>query len=449
MIRFDYPGSGVSVYLMRDTRRKNVADACPLKWGVRYENERIYLPAEASLCGDDWADFIRQRKQVFKDLRITLENQYKREIDPHIKDLTDAGCFSFDTLRERLDAGDRHSLNDAFTYKINQLISSGNIGNATVYKTTYNNILKFGHFLKSKHKKEFIQQCKNDNFVTKGKNKISITAKIPFSDISPRWLDDCEKFWREIGMGNSSIGMYMRTLRALINNKGGEPYLTGVRYPFKRYSIPQGGRKETALPIEDIRKIENYEPVNYSQEIAKDVFLFLFYANGMNYGDMCRLQYDNINNDEIVFQRKKTLRKWEAPTYVYVPLIEPLIMIMNKWGNKDGYIFPFLNGIDPEDEESIKKQINLSLQPINTSLKVIASELEIDPSLSTGHARNSYISYLTSELLISPIVVRKMVGHSTKQDVTAGYVNLTAKKRRQINTQLFEPSGKTLVIRSM
>ncbi len=53
--------------------------------------------------------------------------------------------------------------------------------------------------------------------------------------------------------------------------------------------------------------------------------------------------------------------------------------------------------------------------------------------------RNSYISHLTGELLVNPIVVRKMVGHSTKKDVTAGYVNLTAKKRLEINSKLLNP----------
>jgi hypothetical protein len=32
-----------------------------------------------------------------------------------------------------------------------------------------------------------------------------------------------------------------------------------------------------------------------------------------------------------------------------------------------------------------------------------------------------------------------MVGHSTKKDVTAGYVNLTPKKRREINMKLVNP----------
>ena len=120
-----------------------------------------------------------------------------------------------------------------------------------------------------------------------------------------------------------------------------------------------------------------------------------------------------------------------------------MVEIINRQGNKeqDGYIFPFLNGLELNDksESKIKNKIITTLDPINSSLKIIAKELELDPDLSTSYTRNSYISHLVSELLVNPIVVRKMVGHSTKKDVTAGYVNLTAKKRLEINSKLLNP----------
>jgi hypothetical protein len=129
-----------------------------------------------------------------------------------------------------------------------------------------------------------------------------------------------------------------------------------------------------------------------------------------------------------------------------------MVEIINRQGNKeqDGYIFPFLNGLELNDksESKIKNKIITTLDPINSSLKIIAKELELDPDLSTSYTRNSYISHLVSELLVNPIVVRKMVGHSTKKDVTAGYVNLTAKKRLEINSKLLNPEKKYTAINS-
>jgi integrase/recombinase XerD len=129
-----------------------------------------------------------------------------------------------------------------------------------------------------------------------------------------------------------------------------------------------------------------------------------------------------------------------------------MIEIINRRGNKsqDGYIFSFLNGIEPSDrnERKIINEIRLRLDPINTSLKQIAYELGLDPELSTSYTRNSYITHLASELIVNPIVVRKMVVHSTKKDVTASYVKLTAKKRREINMKLLNLEKRYTTINS-
>ena len=129
-----------------------------------------------------------------------------------------------------------------------------------------------------------------------------------------------------------------------------------------------------------------------------------------------------------------------------------MVEIINRQGNKnqDGYIFSFLNGIEPIDnnENKIINTTHLALDQINSSLRLIAKDLELDPDLSTSYTRNSYISHLVGELLVNPIVVRKMVGHSTKKDVTAGYVNLTAKKRSEINSKLLNPNKKYSAINS-
>ena len=71
-------------------------------------------------------------------------------------------------------------------------------------------------------------------------------ADIYFDDITVKFLNECENFWTETGIENATIGIYMRTLRAIINNKGDDPYLTGNRYPFgeNKYEIPEGRQAE-------------------------------------------------------------------------------------------------------------------------------------------------------------------------------------------------------------
>lgn len=176
----------------------------------------------------------------------------------------------------------------------------------------------------------------------------------------------------------------------------------------------------------------------------------LFYGNGMNFENMCRLRYSNMDhaNNEIIFKRKKTLNR-RRPQNIYVSLLPPLQIIINRIWNKEltGYIFPFLNGVNPVDsnELKIKRAISLRLSTINDTLKRIAGILKVDPGLSTSHARNSYISYLASELYINDTMIKHMVGHSSR-DVTAGYNTPKPSNRLDINKRLLDLDRKYAVI---
>jgi len=449
---FKYKNQNVSVHLMRKERNKG-EDLAPTFWRITHERKRRYIVSGFEFTKIDWDDFCNRDLLKHKDTKATLTAYLENVLRPVIDELVGMGNFSFEALNNKLGKSDIVTVNDAFSRKISDLMDNGSVGNASIYKTTYISLQRHQHYRKLKNKKDkgdFLQKCRESRHMTKGKEVITVTADIKFSDITIKWLDDCEQFWRDAEISDATMGIYMRTFRSLINNRGGDPYLSGARYPFGigKYEIPEGGRREIALSIEDIRKIEQYVPINQWEAIAQDVFMFLFYGNGMNFGDMCRLQYSNIDaaTKEIVFQRKKTLKKGERPVYIYVPILPPLVEVINKRGNKNqtGYIFPFLNEIDPTDELRIKEQIGLSLTPINSALKAMAATLGIDTGISTGYARNSYITHLTAELMISPLVVKKMVGHSIKKDVTAGYVNLNPKKRRSINEQLLPDDGKEI-----
>ena len=467
-----YRNNGIGVKLIRKKRFQEDLTIEPTYWQITYQRKSRLYSTGFSFSVEEWDEVVNKQLRKHKNFKDTVQGFFDKTLRPLIDDLAENNSFSFEALEEKLKrkkdeegnetTDETISVNKAFKNKITSLEDDNKIGNASIYISTFNALMRFKHYkyLKSsKEKKEFITRCIEKKRVRVGKNVITVDETISFDEITPQFLEECEKFWLESSIEYATIGIYMRTLRSIVNNnEGKEAFLVGEKYPFGvrrgRYAIPEGGRREIAMPIEDIWRIEGYETDDESLATARDIFVFMFYSNGLNYGDLCRLRYSNIYaaSGEIIFQRKKTLRKGEAPTFVYVPMIPPMVEIINRQGNKaqDGYIFPFLNGIEPIDdnESKIKKMIRLTLDPINTSIKTIAKELKLDPNLSTSYTRNSYSSHLTNELLISPIVVRKMMGHSTNKDVTAGYVNLNAKKRREMNLKLLNPKKKYTTIDS-
>ncbi len=450
---FKYKNRNVSVILTRKYRKVS-DEVAPVFWRITYNRKLKHIFTGFEFSSDDWDDFVNRDLRKHSDCKQTLDRYLRLTLIPAIDSLAEKNNFSFDALDMLINnSPDSIGLNEAFNQKIELLESEYRIGSAGVYKATIKALMRFKHFKQLKNradKNAFIALCREKRHVTIGKDVLDIEHTIRFEEITPGFLEECEKFWFETEISPATMGIYMRTLRAIINNnRGDKPYIDAEKYPFGvsrgKYAIPEGGRREIALSIEQIWKIEDYQTENVTLATARDIFVFMFYCNGLNFGDLCRLRYENIDvsNNEIVFQRKKTLRKTAKPTFIYVPILPPMIEIINRQGNKDqdGYIFPFLYGIEPigRNENEIKKTIVSALDRINSSLKVIAGELELDPNLSTSYTRNSYISHLTSELLVNPIVVRKMVGHSTRKDVTAGYVNLTAKKRLEINSKLLNP----------
>ena len=179
----------------------------------------------------------------------------------------------------------------------------------------------------------------------------------------------------------------MRTLRAIINNnRGDRPYIEAEKYPFGvsrgKYAIPEGGRREIALSIEQIWEIEEYQTENVTLATARDIFVFMFYCNGLNFGDLCRLRYENIDvsNDKSSFNERDTEKDSETNIHLRADP-SPNDRDYKPAGTKNRMdTFPFLNGIEPTDsnERKIINAMRLSLDQINTSLKQIANELGLD-----------------------------------------------------------------------
>lgn len=450
----NYREHGVSVALVRKTKKDDGGNS-GIYWRVTHTpsvpKQRFYFTG-TTFYEDEWIDFISTNKQKYRDLKKMWKEYFENVLKKNIEQLVKEGSFSINILNGELKKGNTDSVNDAFKAKIDDLVENNKIGNSEIYQTAFNALQRFKHYksLKGEAKVEFIKQCIENKNVTRGENKIEVKERnIPFAELTPQFLKECDRFWRDTEVSTSTIAMRMRTIRAIVKNDE-KPYLKDRAYPFGKgkYLIPSSTRKQDFYPIEDIWQLEEYETDHPAKELAKAIFIFMFYGSGINFKDFCLLKYSHITYDrELKFYREKMdTDSGNVPQPVYVPLLPPMIEIINKHGNKEqnGYIFPFLNGIEdiPENEAEIKRLNRRDLDPININLKIIAAELGLNTEISTNWARHSYMTHLLSELMLNETVVKQMVGHSVKDNVTSGYNHLTPKKRFSINSQLINPHKK-------
>jgi hypothetical protein len=209
-MKYYYSNNGVTAYLMRDVRKKNPNDQCPLRWCITYKRKRAYYSTGIFLDETDWSLFensaeldfnFKTKARHLKEHKDDLGRYFETKLKPVVKEL--AADFSFEALNAKLGKSDILNVNDAFQAKIDALISNNRLGNATIYRTVKHSLEGF-----------------------KG-------ANISFDAITVPFLNKYEKYLSDNGVKTATISLYMRTLRAIINNEG-SPYLKGDAYPFGR-----------------------------------------------------------------------------------------------------------------------------------------------------------------------------------------------------------------------
>ena len=425
-MKFHYSNNGITAYLMRDIRKKDSEGDCPLRWCVTYKRNRRYYSTGISLNLKDWelfemsenSDFnFKTKARHLKENKNDLEVYFENKLKPIVKELADN--FTFEGLGNKLGKSDISNLNEAFQAKIDDLYENDRINYAESFKSTLKSI---------------------EDYYGKGIN---------FNSITPDFLRKYEKHLLDSGKTVTTVGFYMRNLRVIINGDG-EPYLKGGKYPFGvggyKYTIPKGERREMALELGQIHMIQAHkcEP---SSEIYRNMWVFSFYGNGINMTDICRLKYSEIQNGEITFVRKKTKNKRRTVVRIYIPITRPIQDIINKHGNKnkDGYIFPFLNGI--ETEKQVVRKIADITKSVNETIRHITKELNLPDGITAYSTRHSYVTIL-ERLNVPRIFIQNSLGHTT-ESVTDNYSKMAERELRFKYNSFLLPKSNEEVVKSL
>ncbi len=271
----------------------------------------------------------------------------------------------------------------------------------------------------------------------------SFDSELKLTNITPSLLCDFEDFMVSLGRSVTTVGIYVRALRVIYNRAIDDGTISGDSYPFgprskRKYEIPKGNRTKKATGIETVRQIMDYVPKTAKMGFARDMWLFCFFCNGMNIGDVVFLKWRNIRGRELSFLRRKTIRtrRENAPIKVY--LTDGALKILERRGrdesNPDGYVFFDI----PEDidEQSLYKRKMDITRSINRHMKTISRELGLDENLTTVTARHSYATILKNNAI--PVAqISENLGHSSIA-VTEHYLNSFSNRQVRETAELLE-----------
>ncbi|MEL6706016.1 MAG: site-specific integrase [Bacteroidota bacterium] len=185
--------------------------------------------------------------------------------------------------------------------------------------------------------------------------------------------------------------------------------------PFLVYEKPKRQRIERRkLTLEEVERLaalgkeDGLQPGSVNV-LARDVFVFAFYAVGMRFGDVALLKGDSIKGDRVEYRMMKT------GTPMSVPLSEPALRIADVYADADTYLFPLLKKGDERDSVHLRRRIASRNAQINAALKRVARLAGLEPEgLSMHVARHSFADYARRQGG-NLYAISKSLGHSNLQ----------------------------------
>jgi integrase/recombinase XerD len=354
-----------------DTRKPLKNGKSPVKLRITYNRKQKYYPADLSLTSAEF-DMVRGKnpKADFKKLKLKLD-ALEQKANKIIDELP---VFDFALFSKKL-YSDQQVRNDVYAYyseMINSFKQKGSFGTASNYTCSMESLRKF-------------------------------KSKLTFIDITVEFLDAYENWLISNGKSISTVGIYLRPLRSVINSAIADEVLSkDYNYPFgsknkHKYQIPTGKNTKKALTLAEIKLLFNYiSDIGSWEEKALDFWIFSYLANGMNMKDIANLRYKDIDGEYIKFVRAKTKYTNNVVTSITIFKTPELNNIINKWGNpdrkKENLIFPILNLEDSlERQRAVLKQFT---KLVNKYMGGIAKKVGIDKPCTTYYARHSFSTVL-------------------------------------------------------
>lgn len=375
--------NGVVVSVFLDTRTVNKKGTYPVKIKVYFQGKPKYYPTGICMSTKEELEEVLESKSK---KNIEIKDIIGKELSRILKNvdiLVERGTFSFSNLNNMLGKNIGGTLNEMISAKIKELENEEKFGTSAFYKGTLSLLKRY---------------MKHD---------------VPINEVTVEWLNGLEKFILKTA-NQTTVAMNMRNIRATMNIAKQVGVIRESDYPFGRgkYQIKEGSGKKKALNKKQLKAIAEYRDGSMTTEFYRDLWLFIYFCNGLNVADLISLKFSDIQNGEISFIRKKTKDRTRDVKRIYAAITPEMYSIINKWGNdpkKSVYIFPFLKPGDSAWEHEKKKK-NLT-KLINKRMKMIGEKLNLG-KITTYVARHTYATVLRNEGV--PIsIISPMLGHSS------------------------------------
>lgn len=224
---------------------------------------------------------------------------------------------------------------------------------------------------------------------------------IPIKDINEKLVLKFEEYLLNKGTSRNTIAFYCRNLKTIWNMAVKEQIIEHRPSPFLRVNTKIEKTEKRAINEKYIHKLEELDVRKTpGLSLAKDLFLFCFFARGMAFIDLAHLTSKNIHGKYLIYVRRKTGQ------ILKIELLPVMLKILKKYQRPgQHYLFPILK----RENESWKEYDN-ALRLQNKRLKILGKQ--IGTHLTTYVARHSWAS-IAKLKGVSEDIISDCMGHTS------------------------------------
>lgn len=344
-----------------------------------------------------------------KDVKIALE-QLKYKADNIADSLNHFNFEDFEKLFLSKQSNHKKDVVFYFNKRIEEYKISDRHGTSSSYSCSLNSLMEF-------HKK----------------------PSLDFHTITPTWLSKYENWMLEHEKSISTVGIYLRPLRAIFNLAIDDKLIPTDIYPFgkNKYEIKVSKNTKKTLSKNDLKILFENEPTNDLQIKAKAFWFFSYFCNGMNIKDILLLKQKNVKDDKFTFVRAKTARTRKEQQNIEVILNDFTKGVISKYGNKNiapnNLLFSILN--DNESSTEQFRKIQAFVKFINKHIRTYAKSLGINEEISTYWARHSFATNAVRNGASMEFAMEAL-GHSNMETTKNYFAGFEDKTKREVASKL-------------
>ena len=243
-------------------------------------------------------------------------------------------------------------------------------------------------------------------------------------DVTDATIRQYAKWLGDEGVCPNTRSCYMRSLRRVMTGCGIDT--AGL---FSGIFTGNAKTRKRAIDAADIDKLARLSLQQGTfRAMARDLFLFSFFALGMPFADMAYLRKEQVSDGYLTYHRRKTGQTVRVR-------VEPCMQqIIDRYSRDDSpYLLPLLTGGDAATADRQRRRM---LNRYNRTLKVLARQAGITCHLTSYTPRHSWATLAYSRSVDLPVIAQAL-GHTNPQ-TTLIYI-------REIDTERLDNANRMVI----